>query len=131
LQPFSSFDTATLAGLAYGQTVLAKACQAAGIDFDGREAHSARYDTEKTAELFCGIVNRWKQMGGWEDFDDWSSANKPRAWKNRPHGPVFGLVLIELKFSINPHDVKNPMVLVTHHRYAFESPKHQQSDITC
>ena len=64
--PFSSFDTATLAGLAYGQTVLAKACQAAGIDFDGREAHSARYDTEKTAELFCGIVNRWKEMGGWD-----------------------------------------------------------------
>ena len=70
LPPFSSFDTATLAGLAYGQTVLAKACQAAGIDFDGREAHSARYDTEKTAELFCGIVNRWKEMGGWEEFDD-------------------------------------------------------------
>uniref|UniRef100_A0A1I8ANF5 Dihydroorotase n=1 Tax=Steinernema glaseri TaxID=37863 RepID=A0A1I8ANF5_9BILA len=51
--PFSSFDTATLAGLAYGQTVLARACQSADIDFDGREAHSARYDTEKTAELFC------------------------------------------------------------------------------
>ncbi|WP_028240458.1 ribonuclease T [Stutzerimonas azotifigens] len=68
--PFSSFDTATLAGLAYGQTVLAKACQAAGIEFDGREAHSARYDTEKTAELFCGIVNRWKEMGGWDDFDN-------------------------------------------------------------
>ena len=68
--PFSSFDTATLAGLAYGQTVLAKACQAAGIEFDGREAHSARYDTEKTAELFCGIVNRWKEMGGWMEFDD-------------------------------------------------------------
>ncbi|MDP2147382.1 MAG: ribonuclease T, partial [Pseudomonas sp.] len=33
-------------------------------------AHSARYDTEKTAVLFCGIVNRWKQMGGWEDFSD-------------------------------------------------------------
>ena len=68
--PFSSFDTATLAGLAYGQTVLAKACQAADIDFDGKEAHSARYDTEKTAELFCGIVNRWKEMGGWMDFDN-------------------------------------------------------------
>lgn len=68
--PFSSFDTATLAGLAYGQTVLAKACQAADIDFDGKEAHSARYDTEKTAEMFCGIVNRWKEMGGWMDFDD-------------------------------------------------------------
>ena len=67
--PFSSFDTATLAGLAYGQTVLAKACQAAGIAFDGREAHSARYDTEKTAELFCGIVNRWKELGGWDDFE--------------------------------------------------------------
>ena len=68
--PFSSFDTATLAGLAYGQTVLAKACQALGMEFDNREAHSARYDTEKTAELFCGIVNRWKEMGGWMDDDD-------------------------------------------------------------
>lgn len=68
--PFSSFDTASLAGLAYGQTVLARACQVAGIEFDGREAHSARYDTEKTAELFCGIVNRWKELGGWEDFNE-------------------------------------------------------------
>ena len=67
--PFSSFDTATLAGLAYGQTVLAKACEAASINFDSREAHNARYDTEKTAELFFGIVNRWKEMGGWNDFD--------------------------------------------------------------
>jgi ribonuclease T len=66
--PFSSFDTATLAGLAYGQTVLARACQVAGIAFDSKEAHSARYDTEKTAELFCAIVNRWKEMGGWDDF---------------------------------------------------------------
>ena len=67
--PFSSFDTATLGGLAYGQTVLAKACEAAAIDFDAREAHNARYDTEKTAELFCGIVNRWKEMGGWVEFE--------------------------------------------------------------
>lgn len=64
--PFSSFDTATLAGLAYGQTVLAKACNVAGIDFDNKKAHSALYDTEKTAELFCGIVNRWKDLGGWD-----------------------------------------------------------------
>lgn len=63
--PFSCFDTATLAGLAYGQTVLAKACATAGIDFDAREAHSALYDAEKTAELFCGIVNRWQELGGW------------------------------------------------------------------
>lgn len=64
--PFSTFDTATLAGLAYGQTVLAKACEAAGIAFDGRQAHSALYDTEKTAELFCTIINRWQELGGWQ-----------------------------------------------------------------
>ena len=60
--PFSCFDTATLAGLAYGQTVLSRAVQAAGIEWDGREAHSAVYDTEKTAELFCRIVNRWRAL---------------------------------------------------------------------
>ncbi len=64
--PFSVFDTATLSGLAYGQTVLAKACKVAGIDFDNNEAHSAAYDTVKTAELFCLIVNRWKTLGGWD-----------------------------------------------------------------
>ncbi|AZG35828.1 MAG: ribonuclease T [Shewanella psychromarinicola] len=63
--PFASFDTATLAGLAIGHTVLAKACKMAGIDFDNKEAHSALYDTERTAELFCLIVNRWKALGGW------------------------------------------------------------------
>ena len=63
--PFSSFDTATLAGLAYGHTVLAKACELAGIEFNAREAHSAIYDAEKTAELFCAIVNRWQDLGGW------------------------------------------------------------------
>lgn len=56
---FSSFDTATLGALAYGQTVLARAVQAAGISWDDNEAHSAIYDTEKTAELFCKIVNHW------------------------------------------------------------------------
>ena len=63
--PFTVFDTATLSGLAFGQTVLAKACQTAGIDFDNSEAHSAAYDTTKTAELFCLIANRWQQLGGW------------------------------------------------------------------
>lgn len=64
--PFSSFDTATLAGLACGHTVLARSCEIAGIDFDNKEAHSARYDAEKTAELFCLIINRWKELGGWD-----------------------------------------------------------------
>lgn len=62
---FVSFDTTSLAALAVGQTVLAKACQAAGIAFDNKEAHSALYDTERTAELFCYIVNSWQQRGGW------------------------------------------------------------------
>lgn len=63
--PFVSFDTTTLSGLALGQTVLAKACATANIDFNNKEAHSALYDTEKTAELFCYIVNKWQQLGGW------------------------------------------------------------------
>ena len=63
--PFSCFDTATLAGLAYGHTVLARACEIANIEFNNSEAHSAAYDAEKTAELFCLIVNRWKELGGW------------------------------------------------------------------
>lgn len=66
---FVSFDTTTLAGLALGQTVLAKACMAAKIDFNNNEAHSALYDTEKTAELFCFIVNKWRSLGGWPIVD--------------------------------------------------------------
>ena len=63
--PFSSFDTASLGGLAYGQTVLSRACEAAGIEFEDNKAHSANYDAEKTAQLFCGIVNKWQALGGW------------------------------------------------------------------
>ncbi len=63
--PFSSLDTVALSALSYGQTVLSRACEAAGLDFSSEEAHSARYDAEKTAELFCLIINRWKTLGGW------------------------------------------------------------------
>ena len=59
--PFSTFDTATLAGLAYGQTVLSRACEAAGLGWNEKEAHSARYDAEQTALLFCEIVNKWNE----------------------------------------------------------------------
>lgn len=61
--PFSTFDTATLAGVAYGQTVLARAAQSAGLAWDEAQAHSAIYDAEITAALFCGIVNRWDGKG--------------------------------------------------------------------
>lgn len=57
--PFTTFDTATLGGLAYGQTVLSRAVEAAGLAWDQRDAHSAIYDAERTAELFCRIVNAW------------------------------------------------------------------------
>ena len=56
--PFSCFDTATLAGAALGQTVLARAVQVAGLDWDRSNAHSARYDAERTADLFCLVCNR-------------------------------------------------------------------------
>lgn len=57
--PFSTFDTATLGGLAFGQTVLARAVKAAGLEWDPDQAHSALYDAQRTAALFCEIANRW------------------------------------------------------------------------
>lgn len=56
--PFSCFDTATLAGAALGQTVLAKSVTVAGLAWDQSSAHSAVYDAERTAELFCVVCNR-------------------------------------------------------------------------
>jgi len=60
--PFSVLDTATLCGVAYGQTVLAQAALAAGMSWDSSRAHSAIYDAELTADLFCEIVNRFKPL---------------------------------------------------------------------
>jgi ribonuclease T len=60
--PFSVFDTATLGGIAYGQTVLARMAQAAGLTWDSGSAHSAAYDAQQTAELFCRIVNSFKPI---------------------------------------------------------------------
>jgi len=71
---FSCFDTATLSGVAYGQTVLARAVQAAGLDWDEDSAHSAAYDAEITADLFCGIVNR---------FNPIFESIQPRDWPDR------------------------------------------------
>ena len=60
--PFSCFDTATLCGVAYGQTVLARAAIAAGLGWDETQAHSASYDAEVTADLFCDVVNRYRDI---------------------------------------------------------------------
>lgn len=58
--PFSVLDTASLSALAFGQTVLAKSAIAAGMKWDAEGAHSALYDTQQTAELFCKILNMWQ-----------------------------------------------------------------------
>ena len=70
--PFSTFDTVSLAGLAYGQTVLSRAAQAAGLPWDNNEAHTALYDASQTAKLFCAIVNQWANASGpvWSDAND-------------------------------------------------------------
>jgi ribonuclease T len=60
--PFSSFDTATLCGVTFGQTVLSRAVNAAGLNFDESLAHSAAYDAEITADIFCEIVNRFRPL---------------------------------------------------------------------
>jgi len=60
--PFSCFDTATLCGVAFGQTVLSRAVTAAGFEWDEESAHSAAYDAEITADLFCEIVNRFQPV---------------------------------------------------------------------
>lgn len=71
---FSVFDTVSLAGLAYGQTVLARAAQMAGLGWQNSEAHTAIYDVEQTARLFCRIVNRWREL---DPDRPWEAAGVP------------------------------------------------------
>ena len=72
--PFSSFDTATLCGVTYGQTVLARAVKAAGMTWDESQAHSAAYDAEITADVFCDVVNRFRTVYDSVDSDaDWET----------------------------------------------------------
>jgi ribonuclease T len=81
--PFSCFDTATLAGAALGQTVLARAVQLAGIEWDSREAHSARYDAERTADLFCYISNLLH-----ENFARAEERARALGWKDGAPAPL-------------------------------------------
>jgi ribonuclease T len=60
--PFTSFDTATLGGVAFGQTVLMRATLACGLDWDTASAHSAAYDAERTADLFCIVCNQFQSV---------------------------------------------------------------------
>jgi ribonuclease T len=77
--PFSFFDTATLAGAALGQTVLAKALAVAGLKWDPSSAHSAAYDAERTAEIFCLVCNRLT-----DSFRDAQERACALGWQNAP-----------------------------------------------
>ncbi|HKZ74689.1 MAG TPA: ribonuclease T, partial [Steroidobacteraceae bacterium] len=77
--PFSSFDTATLAGAALGQTVLAKAATVMGLEWDSSSAHSAGYDAERTADLFIGICNRLQGS-----FEQAESRARELGWLDTP-----------------------------------------------
>jgi ribonuclease T len=85
--PFSCFDTATLAGAALGQTVLAKALAVAGLQWDPSSAHSASYDAEKTADMFCLICNRLS-----DSFQDAQRRARAMGWVSAT-APVAGAVV--------------------------------------
>ncbi|NKB99733.1 MAG: ribonuclease T [Pseudomonadales bacterium] len=72
--PFTTIDTATLGAVAFGHTVLSEICQRAGIEFDRDLAHSAKYDAERTAQVFCEIVNTWPL-----NTDSWKKEGVPSA----------------------------------------------------
>jgi|TARA_B110000438_G_scaffold65281_1_gene65874 ribonuclease T len=59
--PFSVLDTVTLGALATNQTVLARICEALDIDYDSKEAHSAAYDSDVTAKVFCKVINNYNE----------------------------------------------------------------------
>jgi len=75
--PFSTFDTVSLSGLAFGQTVLARAASAAGLEWHESEAHSAVYDAEMTCRLFCRIVNRWQALAEIDSGTDNLFSSRP------------------------------------------------------
>lgn len=55
--PFTVLDTASMSAVRFGQTVLSKVCEEAGIAYDTEQAHSAKYDAVITARLFCWLIN--------------------------------------------------------------------------
>ena len=55
--PFSVLDTVSLGVITTQQTVLARICDALSIDYDSNEAHSAAYDSDVTAKVFCKVLN--------------------------------------------------------------------------
>ncbi len=63
--PFSVIDLATLSMVLLGQSVLRVAVETAGLEFDTARAHGAEYDAEIETDLFCWLMNRYQELGGW------------------------------------------------------------------
>ena len=42
--------------------MLSRALAALGLEWDSTRAHSALYDAERTADLFCALVNRFRSQ---------------------------------------------------------------------
>lgn len=59
---FSTLDTVSLSALLLGHTVLCQACQIMDIEWDSKQAHNALYDCQKTAQLFCQMVNQARKI---------------------------------------------------------------------
>jgi ribonuclease T len=34
------------------------------MEWDNESAHSATYDAERTADLFCSVLNQWQRTNG-------------------------------------------------------------------
>ena len=48
----------SIGGIFTGQTVLARVAKELGFDYENELAHSASYDSEITAKVFCKILNK-------------------------------------------------------------------------
>ena len=55
--PFSVIDTVSLGVAVTQQTVLARVCKELKIEYSNDDAHSAAYDSDVTAKVFCKILN--------------------------------------------------------------------------
>ncbi len=60
--PFSTLDTVSLGAAVFGHTVLSRIAQQAGLGWDDAQAHSARYDAEMTARVFCEVLRRCRDV---------------------------------------------------------------------
>jgi ribonuclease T len=84
--PFSTIDTVALSAVSFGHTVLSETCRRAGLEFDEAKAHGAAYDADRTAELFCQIVNMWGVLPAGTQQNPSIEATEPSSSEAAPKG---------------------------------------------